>query len=303
MEDSDHAWSLLKTALVISGLIILFFSGVFPVEELLSLAPRESQTASVVPSEVATLTNKNRTEQGLAPLSINPLLTQAAQMKAEDMANNSYYAHVGPDGKTPLYWLDAVGYKYLNAGENLVIDRDASRAAVDAWMNSADHRQNILRPQFTEIGIGVAAGHYKGLDTIYVVQEFGTPYPSKAVRPAVVAQTPKPALATVPLAKPQIVTDVRTLADPIIGKEIAVAPLKTPAKPVVPVPATVSTTTTATSTFTFTLAPEFFEPVTIEDDGNASSTEAPLAANRLNWTVYLGAYIDQLKATLSRLLP
>lgn len=300
MEDNDYTWGLFKTALVISGLFILFFSGIFPVEDLLSLAPRESQTASVVPSEVATLTNKSRAEKGLTPLSINPLLTQAAQMKAEDMASNSYYAHVGPDGKTPLYWLDAVGYTYLNAGENLVIDRDTSREAVDAWMNSAAHRENILRPQFTEIGIGVAAGRYKGTDTIYVVQEFATPYPSRTPKPAPApVAASKPTLTVTPLSKPQIVTDARTLANPIVGKEAPVAPPKALAKETL----IVSTTTTATSTFTFALAPEFFAPVTIEANESTSSSEAPLSANRLNWTVYVTSYLTHLRSTFSQLLP
>lgn len=203
MISKERFWFLLRISAVIAGLVILFFSGLFPLEEsYLSQVPAADLYASVVAADVASLTNGNRIEGGLPSLSVSPLLTEAAQLKAEDMAKNSYYAHISPDGKSPLYWLNLVGYKYLNAGENLVIDRTTSEQAVDAWMNSPDHRENILRPQFTEIGVGVASGRYQGQDTIYVVEEFGTPYPLSApvARPAPVVAVKTPAPAAVPAA-------------------------------------------------------------------------------------------------------
>ncbi len=136
-----------------------------------------SLAANVSSAEVVDLTNENRKAAGVPALRTSPLLTEAAQRKADDMAARSYYAHVSPDGKSPLYWLDLVGYVYINAGENLVIDRTTSEQVLSAWMLSTDHRENILRPQFTEVGVGTAEGEYKGLKTIYVVEEFGTPAP------------------------------------------------------------------------------------------------------------------------------
>ena len=278
MTDTARTWYLLRICLVISGLIIIFFSGIFPVENYLALVNPSQLTASVVPSEVAVLTNQNRIDNGLSALTVNPLLTQAAQLKAEDMAQNSYYAHIGPDGKSPLYWLTRVGYKYLNAGENLVIDRTTSEQAVDAWMSSPDHRENILRPQFTEIGVGVASGQYQGVDTIFVVEEFGTPYPLSAP----LVQKPVPVVATAPstpvvkpipvvvaVATPKRVTDIQPLPTPSIIADVKalVKPLadnivSTPAQKLTPVlavkavkvasstPATTksATSTTATST-------------------------------------------------------
>jgi Cysteine-rich secretory protein family len=147
--------------------------------------PAQSQFASVSAVEVIALTNHSRLGAGVAPLTTSTLLTRAAQLKAEDMASKEYYAHVSPDGKTPLYWLDLVGYRYQNAGENLVVDRTTSSDVVSAWLASPDHRENIERPQFTEIGVGTAEGVYKGLQTIYVVQEFGKPLPPIAQKPTV----------------------------------------------------------------------------------------------------------------------
>lgn len=285
-------WYLVRLALIPAGLIILLFSGIFPVEELLTFNP-VSLTASIAAYDVASLTNEQRVKNGLPPLDVSPLLTEAAQDKADDMAQNSYYAHVSPDGKTPLYWLDHVGYHYLNAGENLVIDRTTSEQAVDAWMNSPDHRENILRPQFTEIGIGVAKGEYDGFSTIFVVQEFGTPYPTARA----IAVTPKPTPVKVAVAEPKP-TPVTPVVQP---KPVTPTPTQNPAPtPVVTKPATVpviptittphiatltapkpvlimsvatitpATTTTATttteqgtSTVSYALAPEFYKPVTL----------------------------------------
>jgi uncharacterized protein YkwD len=168
--------ALVTTALVLGAYYLSSVGGHLP--EAIRRIPPVSLGATVVASDIIELTNENRTETGLPSLRVNTLLMQAAQEKANDMAAGSYYAHTSPGGKTPLYWLDAVGYHYLNAGENLVIDRTTSQQVVDAWMQSPDHRENILRPQFTEIGVGTAQGVYEGLATTYVVQEFGTPYPT-----------------------------------------------------------------------------------------------------------------------------
>ena len=78
--------------------------------------------ASVLPGVLTMLTNEKRAENNVAPLVQNDLLIKAAQLKAEDMATRGYFAHVSPDGKTPWYWHDAVGYKYTYAGENLAIN-------------------------------------------------------------------------------------------------------------------------------------------------------------------------------------
>ncbi|MDB4992393.1 MAG: hypothetical protein JWL75_638 [Parcubacteria group bacterium] len=294
MNETARTWYILRIALVISGLIVIFFSGIFPVEDYLALVTPSQLTASVVASDVATLTNQNRTENGLPALMVSPLLTQAAQLKANDMAQNSYYAHISPDGKSPLYWLTQVGYQYLNAGENLVIDRTTSEQAVDAWMNSADHRENILRPQFTEFGIGIATGQYQGVDTIFVVQEFGTPYPlsvsaihkaktpvvavapAPAPTPVTVIPTPVTPVPTKPLAlpTPSIITDIKALVSPLVH---SIAPVTTPKpKPMTPTKAPVTATTTASSTV-MTIA-------TSTSAVTASSTAATTTAS-INYTL------------------
>lgn len=131
--------------------------------------------AAILPALVATLTNDARSEGNLGALKTNELLTKAAQAKAEDMAKKSYFAHISPDGTTPWYWMIREGYLFRYAGENLAVNFEESNDVVDAWLASPSHRLNIMKPQYEEIGIGMATGTYMGETAVFVVQMFGTP--------------------------------------------------------------------------------------------------------------------------------
>lgn len=310
-------WYLTKIALSVAVIVILFFSGIFPLEDLFTTTP--SLTASIAASDVASLTNDQRLKNGLAPLAVSPLLTEAAQEKAEDMAQNSYYAHVSPDGKTPLYWLDHVGYRYLNAGENLVIDRTSSQEAVTAWMNSPDHRENILRPQFTEIGVGVAKGKYDDIATIFVVQEFGTPYPTRAIavapkpKPAPVKTPPIPAVVAAPVVvptpppQPASLTSVPTLQQ--VSNAVAIpsvstlAPVRTPVATATPAEATATSTSVGqgSTTASFALAPEFYTPVTLTARQSAQN-EAQVTAPQAASITLFGQWVANFKAFWGHIL-
>ncbi|MFA6463971.1 MAG: CAP domain-containing protein [Candidatus Paceibacterota bacterium] len=131
--------------------------------------------ASVLPAVLDDLTNQNRQSEHLAVLTVNPSLNKVAQLKANDMAKNSYFAHVSPEGKAPWYWFKQVGYNYVYAGENLAVDFTDSQDIAKAWMNSPTHKANILEKAYTEIGTGIATGTYQGKATIFVAQVFGKP--------------------------------------------------------------------------------------------------------------------------------
>lgn len=136
------------------------------------------------------MTNSARGNNGLGTLSTNSQLTSAAYAKAQDMLANQYFAHTSPSGKTPWDFIKGAGYNYSYAGENLAIGYSSANELFNAWMASATHRQNILNPNFREIGIAVVSGTYQGAETIVVAQEFGTPYESAEV--ASVQATPTP---------------------------------------------------------------------------------------------------------------
>lgn len=131
--------------------------------------------SAVLPAVLVDLANEDREKEGLSALTSNETLAQAAQMKADHMAEHEYFAHDAPDGTTPWEWFAQAGYEYELAGENLAINFSDSKDVEEAWMNSPLHRENILEEGFTEVGIATAKGEYEGDDTVYVVQMFARP--------------------------------------------------------------------------------------------------------------------------------
>ncbi len=165
---------LRKPWLLFFLVLILTTEGVF----MLNLVAQQSAfnfVAAVLPGEVIALTNTQRAENNVGTLTENQLLDSAAQAKAEDMAAKGYFSHIGPDGTEPWVWVKGAGYDYQYAGENLAVKFNDSSDVVNAWMASPTHRANITKAQYTEIGIGVAQGEFKGEQATFVVQYFGTP--------------------------------------------------------------------------------------------------------------------------------
>src|SRR3989344_3688067 len=156
--------------------------------------------AAVVPPALIGLANDDRATNNLLPLKINPILVLAAELKAQDMALKSYFAHTSPEGISPWFWFGKAGYNFAYAGENLAIDFSESADVNSAWMNSPGHRANIMNKNFTEIGIATAKGYYQGRETLFVVQLFGKPV-AKALSSAT-APTPTPPKVAVPTIKP-----------------------------------------------------------------------------------------------------
>ncbi|OGY24326.1 MAG: hypothetical protein A2172_00480 [Candidatus Woykebacteria bacterium RBG_13_40_15] len=131
-------------------------------------------------SEIIRLTNIERSKAGFPQLSENSSLDKAATFKAGDMFAKNYWAHYAPDGTSPWYFFNLVGYQYSTAGENLARDFSTSGGVVTAWMASPGHRANILHASFTEIGVAVVNGSLQGGETTLVVQLFGRPVASAA---------------------------------------------------------------------------------------------------------------------------
>lgn len=174
--------------LVFFFVIILATEG-FLVSNLIVRQSSQNFLAAVVPAEIIALTNTERASNNAGALTQDALLDKAAQAKADDMAANGYFSHVGPDGKTPWQWIAGSGYQYQYAGENLAVRFIDSSDVVNAWMESPTHRANIVKPVYTEIGVGVAQGMYEGASATYVVQYFGTPLAggAPATRPPAVS--------------------------------------------------------------------------------------------------------------------
>ncbi len=174
---SPHILQKMALGLMV-GLVLMSFA----VTNLQALWWQTSDwlVGAVLPATVIDLTNKERDSLAIGSLTKNAKLDEAARLKAEHMAKNSYFAHYSPDGITPWYWFDQASYKYVHAGENLAIHFSDSKAVIDAWMDSPTHRANIVDQKFTEIGVGTARGVYDGYETVFVVQLFGSPGVEKA---------------------------------------------------------------------------------------------------------------------------
>ena len=114
------------------------------------------------------LLNEDRRSAGLEPLKINLKLSKLAADYSLDMNKRRFFSHVDPDGKDPFERMAAIGVDFPNAGENIAISPDVETAH-KMLMDSPLHKENILNPKFTEIGIGVRPNSRGG---VYLVQEF-----------------------------------------------------------------------------------------------------------------------------------
>lgn len=114
------------------------------------------------------LVNQERAAVGLRPLAPDPELTEVARQHSTDMFARGYFAHDTPEGLSPFDRMRAANIHFLTAGENLALAPTLS-VAHNGLMNSPGHRENILRPQFGRVGIGIMDGGLRGL---MISQEF-----------------------------------------------------------------------------------------------------------------------------------
>ncbi len=176
-EYKPHILRIEAVVFILSGILIV--ETLFLVQSFV-IFKQTGFFAKILPDVLVDQTNDNREEESIVSLRVNPLLEEAARLKAEDMANGGYFAHTSPTGKNPWYWLGQVDYTFTSAGENLAVNFVDSEDVTEAWMDSPGHRANILNGNFTEIGIATARGTYKGKQTVFVVQFFGRPAAAKA---------------------------------------------------------------------------------------------------------------------------
>lgn len=133
------------------------------------------QTIDITTRDLLARTNQVRLDNGASTLRVNPELSQAAHLKIEDMFANQYWAHTSPSGATPWTWFKQAGYQYEDAGENLARDFRSTGGVITAWMNSDNHRANMLDGRFQEVGFAVKSGQFNGEPATLVVALYGKP--------------------------------------------------------------------------------------------------------------------------------
>jgi len=118
-----------------------------------------ANASDITPQNIESAVNNERVSRGLSPLKISPELQNAAVSKSTDMVLKNYFDHYA-FGQTPWMFILKSGYNYSVAGENLAKGFSTSEGVVNAWMNSPAHRENILNPDYQDIGVGVVKGSY-----------------------------------------------------------------------------------------------------------------------------------------------
>ncbi len=139
---------------------------------------------SSLESGVLSGVNAIRRQHGLQPVTINARLTASAAQHSKEMGADGYFEHTSHDGtsfwKRIGHWYGSNGYHYWSVGENLLWSSPQvdSAGAMQLWMNSPEHRANILNARWRQIGISAvhfatAPGTFKGLEVTIITTDFG----------------------------------------------------------------------------------------------------------------------------------
>jgi uncharacterized protein YkwD len=143
-----------------------------------------SVALSSLESGVLSDLNMIRAQHGLQPVKISARLTASAAQHSKEMGADGYFEHNSQDGTEFWKRIDRFygqnGYGYWSVGENLLWSSPNvdPAGALQLWMNSPEHRANILSPRWREIGISAvhfaaAPGTYKGREVTIITTDFG----------------------------------------------------------------------------------------------------------------------------------
>ncbi|MEV6303608.1 CAP domain-containing protein [Actinoplanes sp. NPDC051861] len=128
--------------------------------------------AAPVQQQVLALVNRNRRDHGCGTIAVDRRLIDAANRHAADMARRGYFDHEDPRGDRAGSRVARAGYDWKRYGENIARGQNTPYEVVTDWMNSPEHRENILDCRLDEMGVGLA---FDDDDTPYWVQDFATP--------------------------------------------------------------------------------------------------------------------------------
>jgi uncharacterized protein YkwD len=117
--------------------------------------------------------NAERARAGLPPLAESIELDRAAQQHAEDMLARGYFEHTSPEGDTVRERAHDHGYRWRAVGENIALGQLTVDQAMDSWMKSPEHRDNILDREYRDLGVGIALGESRKGFRVLWVQTFG----------------------------------------------------------------------------------------------------------------------------------
>ena len=108
---------------------------------------------------IAAMINSIRVDNGLSAIAADGSLNAVAEIRSQDLINRNYFSHYTPEGTSVFNVMRDNGVSYRYAGENLAQSAPASigtpEAFINAWVNSPTHLSNMLRAQYTKIGVSM----------------------------------------------------------------------------------------------------------------------------------------------------
>jgi uncharacterized protein YkwD len=179
--------------------VAAFVALLFAITSVASMARPQAAAAwdsgsfsSASEKSLVALTNRSRAAAGLKALKVDSTLTSVARWRSKDMISRDYFSHDIPGYGKVFKKLDAKGFCYKVAGENIgwntYPDDEATATIHEMFMDSSGHRANILGKSWDVIGVGA----YKGSDgkkmwTVLFADKCGSTAPKPTAKP-----TPKP---------------------------------------------------------------------------------------------------------------
>jgi len=254
---------------------------------LVLILPSTSFFSAITTDRLITLINQERQARNLSTLALNVGLNSVADLKVNDMLMQNYFDHTSPQGVTPWYWFKRIGYNYAFAGENLAMGFTDTETVFQAWMDSPTHRDNILNPNFQEMGLAVKSGQIQAHADTLAVLVFGkqqaTATKTQIAQTPVKTNTPTPA----PRGEQNELYGATPKKTPVISAAPSVELRNMPSPSIAP-PGTISPTPSA--------SPEQIELKTIlgEQPQNPSADQSGAAPDRIGYAPrVLGAFASK----------
>ena len=166
------------------GLLLALSGAVAGTAHASDATPATTERLQALDGQILTRLNATRAAHGLRPLVVSGELENAAVAHSRDLIQAGVFQHDSPDGTSFVqrlkHFYSPSGYSSWTAGENILYntaDIDAE-TAIQAWLDSPPHRENMLDPDWREVGIGsvhasTAGGTFGGAPTWVITMDFG----------------------------------------------------------------------------------------------------------------------------------
>lgn len=174
----------MKRAIVMLGLLLSLSGAIVGAAQATDATLATTERLQALDGQILTRLNAIRASHGLRPLVLSDELENAAVAHSRALIQAGVFQHDSPDGTSFAqrlkHFYTPSGYSSWTAGENLLYstaDVDAD-TAIQAWLDSPPHRENMLEPDWREVGIGSihaswAGGMFGGDPTWVITMDFG----------------------------------------------------------------------------------------------------------------------------------